>query len=123
MKQIFVVLIVFFYSKFLLSASSSVESLLSKMTLPEKIGQMVQINKIKFEEDPSIVYRYFIGSVLSGGGDHPRENKASSWAKLVEKIQSEGQKTRLKIPYFMVSMLFMVIAMSMVRQFFLITLL
>src|SRR5260221_13137169 len=45
------------------------------------------------------IQRYFLGSVLSGGGSDPSpDNSAGSWLKLSSEVQSQALKTRLKIP-------------------------
>jgi len=75
-----------------------VNALLSQMTLDEKIGQMVQVDMDGLA-DKSDVRKYFLGSVLSGGGSDPSpDNSAASWLKSVTGYESEALKTRLKIP-------------------------
>lgn len=64
-----------------------IAEILSQMTLPEKIGQMIQpdLRGITPEE----AYEYRIGSVLNGGGAWPSDNKYSSatdWAQESEKF-------------------------------------
>lgn len=79
------------------SADARVEDLLSRMTLPEKIGQMTQIERTV--ADPSVIQNYFIGSVLSGGGSSPAPNApASAWADMVDGFQTAALSTRLGIP-------------------------
>jgi beta-glucosidase len=46
-----------------------VQELLSKMSLEQKVGQMIQA-EIQFIT-PEQVRRYAIGSVLNGGGSYP----------------------------------------------------
>ncbi|MFH0735289.1 MAG: glycoside hydrolase family 3 N-terminal domain-containing protein [bacterium] len=74
-----------------------VKDLLSKMTLDEKIGQMTQVDMNAFA-DPQDVEKYFIGSVLSGGGSDPKDISAKGWADNYDMFQSFALKTRLKIP-------------------------
>ncbi|CAA6658477.1 unnamed protein product [Spirodela intermedia] len=71
--------------------------LLSRMTLEEKIGQMAQIERSI--ASPEVMKKYFVGSVLSGGGSVPVE-KASvgDWVKLVAGLQEGALSTRLGIP-------------------------
>ena len=92
MKHTLLVFLALIFSFHLLGSQDPIESLLQKMTLQEKIGQMVQINKIKFEEDPKIISKHFIGSILSGGGDTPKPNRAESWAQLVTKFNRNHKK-------------------------------
>jgi beta-glucosidase len=73
-----------------------VEDLLARMTLEEKIGQMTQIEKGSL--GPGAVAKYYLGSVLSGGGGSPVPNTAENWAKMVDKFQEEALSTRLGIP-------------------------
>jgi len=73
-----------------------VEDLLARMTLPEKIGQMTQIEKNSITRTQVAVL--FIGSVLSGGGGSPTQNNAEAWAKMVDGYQSSALATRLGIP-------------------------
>jgi beta-glucosidase len=76
---------------------SKVNNLLAKMTLDEKIGQMVQVDSAALK-DKADVKKYFIGSVLSGGNSNPADNRPETWLALVNGFQAEALKTRLKIP-------------------------
>ncbi|XP_042044755.1 beta-glucosidase BoGH3B-like isoform X1 [Salvia splendens] len=76
-----------------------VKDLLSQMTLPEKIGQMTQIERSV--ASPAAIRHRFIGSVLSGGGSKPFENaKSADWAEMVDGFQKGALETRLGIPIF-----------------------
>ena len=72
-----------------------VEDLLARMTLDEKIGQMIQIEHPYIA--PADVRKYFIGSVLTGGNGLS-DNSPEAWRKLVVGYQAEALKTRLGIP-------------------------
>jgi beta-glucosidase len=74
-----------------------VEATLAKMTLAEKIGQMTQVDTEALK-DKSHIQKYFLGSVLSGGGSDPADNSPQGWLKLANDCQSWAQKTRLQIP-------------------------
>ncbi|HEV7927878.1 MAG TPA: glycoside hydrolase family 3 N-terminal domain-containing protein [Verrucomicrobiae bacterium] len=74
-----------------------VAALLAQMTLDEKIGQMTQADSEALK-DKSGVQKYFLGSVLSGGGHAPAENDAKGWLKSCDEFRSWALKTRLKIP-------------------------
>ena len=74
-----------------------VESLLSRMTLDEKLGQMTQVD-MNALKDKADVKNCFLGSVLSGGSSDPDDITAPGWAKAVEEFQSWAFRTRLKIP-------------------------
>ncbi|XP_021864569.2 uncharacterized protein [Spinacia oleracea] len=74
-----------------------VRDLLSRMTLDEKIGQMVQIERKVATSD--VMKNYFIGSVLSGGGSVPAPKaSAEAWVNMVNELQKGAMSTRLGIP-------------------------
>ena len=67
------------------------------MTLAEKIGQMTQAEKDSIPPDD--VTKYFIGSVLSGGGGSPKGNNTpAGWSEMVNQFQAAALQTRLGIP-------------------------
>ena len=72
-------------------------ALLSQMTLDEKIGQMVQVDSDALKNKAD-VQKYFLGSVLSGGGSDPADNRPETWLKFVNDFQAQALQTRLKIP-------------------------
>jgi beta-glucosidase len=78
------------------SVEARIEDLLVRMTLDEKIGQMTQVEKNSIK--PGDITRYFIGSILSGGGGSPEENTPKGWYAMVEGFQNEALATRLQIP-------------------------
>lgn len=69
----------------------------AKMTLEEKIGQMVQVDLLAIKDKTDIT-RYGIGSVLSGGDSDPSDISPKGWAETVDELQSYALKTRLGIP-------------------------
>lgn len=73
-----------------------VEDLLARMTLEEKIGQMTQVEKDSIA--PGDITKYYIGSILSGGGGSPEENTPQGWYAMIEGFQKEALGTRLQIP-------------------------
>jgi beta-glucosidase len=75
---------------------STLEELVAKMTLAEKIGQMTQAERGNLHKGD--IEKYFIGSVLSGGGSTPSDNTPQGWLKMVNGYVEESLKTRLKIP-------------------------
>lgn len=80
-----------------LPAEARARDLLARMTLEEKIGQMTQVEKGSIP--PADVTRYFIGSILSGGGGYPSgDNTPEGWAKMVDGFQKAALETRLAIP-------------------------
>lgn len=74
-----------------------IKDLLGRMTLAEKIGQMTQIERENATADA--LAKYFIGSVLSGGGSVPApQASAQAWAAMVTEMQKGALSTRLGIP-------------------------
>ena len=76
------------------------KELLSRMTLDEKIGQMIQPDQgsLKYPVD---VEKYFLGSLLSGGGSGPKNKDdytLKGWTDLIDGYQKHALKTRLAIP-------------------------
>ncbi|XP_028115287.1 uncharacterized protein LOC114313136 isoform X2 [Camellia sinensis] len=74
-----------------------VEDLLRRMTLAEKIGQMVQVDRSVATDE--VMRNYSIGSVLSGGGSTPLLHaSAKDWVKMVNEFQKGSLSSRLGIP-------------------------
>src|SRR5574344_1238337 len=67
------------------NASAPVEDrvtdLLSRMTLEEKIGQMTQIERGNIQDGD--IGKYYLGSILSGGGSTPSTNTAAGWQAMI----------------------------------------
>lgn len=75
-----------------------ISKLISEMTLQDKIGQMVLIDKTSITLDD--VRRKSIGGVLSGGGGNPEENTPDQWYEMVKEFQTAALESKLKIPIF-----------------------
>lgn len=75
-----------------------VRDLLGQMTLAEKVGQMTQAERVAATDDPTLVARLGLGSVLSGGGSAPTPNTPEAWADTVDAFQRQALSTRLGIP-------------------------
>ena len=76
-----------------------VDALLARMTLDEKIGQMVQVDSSALKDNLADMQKYFLGSVLSGGAsDPPNGNTARDWLDFATQFQKPALQTRLKIP-------------------------
>jgi beta-glucosidase len=74
--------------------------LLGRMTLDEKIGQMIQPDQA-FLKKPSDVEEFFLGSLLSGGGSGPQDRldyNLAGWTNMVDAFQKRAMSTRLGIP-------------------------
>jgi beta-glucosidase len=74
-----------------------VQDLVSKMTLAEKIGQMTQAERNNVT--PEDIKKYFLGSVLNGGGSVPGENRPEDWHAMIDAYQEAALSTRLGIPF------------------------
>ena len=74
-----------------------VTDLLSKMTLDEKIGQMIQM---EYQSLPSYsdIRTYYLGSLLAYADNGPGNKTPPEWADLYDTLQSYALQTRLKIP-------------------------
>ena len=59
---------------------TKVEFLLQKMTLEQKVGQMVQTERMAIT--PEELKAWHIGSVLSGGGSCPGDNTPADWVEM-----------------------------------------
>ncbi|TYG37223.1 hypothetical protein ES288_D13G124500v1 [Gossypium darwinii] len=71
--------------------------LLDRMTLEEKIGQMVQIERSVASAD--VMNKYFIGSVLGGGGSAPSPQASpEAWINMINDFQKGSLATRMQIP-------------------------
>ncbi|XP_051134254.1 uncharacterized protein LOC127253631 [Andrographis paniculata] len=74
-----------------------IRDLMKRMTLEEKIGQMTQIERKL--ATAQVMNKYFIGSVLSGGGSVPAAKaSAEAWVNMVNDLQKGSLSTRLGIP-------------------------
>lgn len=75
------------------------EDLISKMTLEQKIGQMIQTERMAIS--PEELRDHHIGSVLSGGGSVPGENKLQDWIDMNDaywEASMESGEGKLAIP-------------------------
>jgi beta-glucosidase len=74
-----------------------VKDLLSRMTLDEKVGQMIQAERHTATADD--VRNYYLGSILSGGGNVPIPNTPTGWCDMIDNYQRGAMATRLQIPF------------------------
>jgi len=80
------------------SYNNQVQELLARMTLDEKIGQMIQLDQ-EHLKDSRDIETYFIGSILSGGSSDPKAgNSLKNWADMYDGYQKHALNTRLGIP-------------------------
>ena len=58
---------------------------------------MTQVD-YRYLQNVTDINKYFLGSILSGGGATPPTNQPSSWVDLYNEFQEQALNTRLKIP-------------------------
>ncbi|MDB5961842.1 MAG: beta-glucosidase [Massilia sp.] len=76
-----------------------VAAIVKGMTLAQKIGQMTQ-PEIK-SASPEDVRKYYLGSVLNGGGSWPNNNKhaaAADWVALADRYHDASMATDMAVP-------------------------
>ncbi|KAH7302623.1 hypothetical protein KP509_23G080100 [Ceratopteris richardii] len=79
------------------TVEARVQDLLQRMTLEEKVGQMMQIERSV--ANPSIIQKNFVGRILSGGGSVPKDRASpTDWMDMVDGFQKAALSTRLGIP-------------------------
>lgn len=78
------------------TTEEKVETLLNSMTLEEKVGQMIQAehNAVSSYE----IKELGLGSILSGGGSYPGNNKIADWDRMITGIQDAAMDTKQQIP-------------------------
>jgi beta-glucosidase len=86
--------------KVFLTFDAPAKALLSRMTLAEKVGQMCQPDQSALQH-PDDIQKYFLGSLLSGGGSGPKNKEdytLAGWTDMVDAYQQQALRTRLAIP-------------------------
>lgn len=76
-----------------------IAAIVAGMTLEQKVGQMTQA-EIRYIT-PDEVRRYYIGSILNGGGSWPAMSKAANvkdWAALSDEFHRASMSTDMKTP-------------------------
>jgi beta-glucosidase len=74
-----------------------VNDLLGRMTLDDKLGQMIQAER-KAITSPTDLATYRLGSLLSGGSSQPTPNTPASWADMYDTFQRQALESPLGIP-------------------------
>lgn len=78
------------------SIDENIETFLSKMTIEEKVGQMIQVERRSIS--PENVKQYFIGSMFAAGGSAPERNDIEGWKSMINNYKAAAKETRLGIP-------------------------
>lgn len=78
------------------SVEDRINDLLSRMTLEEKAGQMIQTER--HLATPEDVKTYFLSSIFNGGGNVPYPNTPTAWCEMIDAYQRAALETRLQIP-------------------------
>ncbi|RDV01459.1 1,4-beta-D-glucan glucohydrolase [Sphingorhabdus pulchriflava] len=76
-----------------------IDALLAKMTLTQKVGQLIQADISAIT--PADLKRYPLGSILAGGNSGPYGDErasAAKWAKLVSEFRTVSRKSGAAIP-------------------------
>ncbi len=78
------------------SIKENIAEYISKMTLKEKVGQMIMAEKdyITAQE----VKTYSLGSVFAEGGSAPKENNPDGWRAMIRTYKNAAKESRLSIP-------------------------
>lgn len=79
-----------------LPVADRVSDLLSRMSVDDKVGQMMQAERAKVS--PAQLTQHRLGSVLSGGGSAPTPNTPAGWADMYDAYQRGALATPLQIP-------------------------
>ncbi|MFC0626993.1 glycoside hydrolase family 3 protein [Kribbella deserti] len=74
-----------------------VRDLMGRMRLDEKLGQMIQAERLGIT-DPADITTYGVGSLLSGGSSQPTPNNPQTWADMYDGFQRQALASRLGIP-------------------------
>jgi beta-glucosidase len=74
-----------------------VSDLMSRMTLDDKLGQMIQPERLGIT-DINDLATYRVGSLLSGGSSQPTPNTPEAWADMYDTFQRATLAAPLRIP-------------------------
>lgn len=80
-----------------LPVETRITSLLSSMTLEEKVGQMALVSKDSIVRMGDVTH-YGIGAVLSNAGAKPAENTQEGWSTMVSDFTDASKASRLGVP-------------------------
>ncbi len=82
--------------KIVIDSRDSIKGAIQKMTLEEKVGQLIQAERsgISLSE----VTQYNIGSILSGGGSTPEDNTPEGWVSMSNSFQEASRSSSSGIP-------------------------
>ncbi len=78
------------------SIKENIAAYINKMTLKEKVGQMIMAEKGYIT--PQEVKTYSIGSVFAEGGSAPKENNPEGWRAMIRTYKNAAKESRMSIP-------------------------
>lgn len=81
------------------ATEATIDALLAKMTLPQKVGQLIQADISAIT--PADLAKYPLGSILAGGNSGPYGDEranAAKWRKLVGEFRAASRKSGAGIP-------------------------
>jgi beta-glucosidase len=79
------------------AVEQTVSALLARMTLAEKVGQMVMVDYGDLTALSDIT-TYGLGAVLPGASEFPGNNTPQDWLDLTDQVRASAASTRLQIP-------------------------
>jgi beta-glucosidase len=80
-----------------LPTQGRVRDLMSRMSLDDKLGQMIQPERLGIT-DVADLATYRVGSLLSGGSSQPTPNDTVTWADMYDNFQRATLRSPLHIP-------------------------
>lgn len=78
------------------SIKDNISAYISKMTLEEKVGQMIMAEKDYISAHD--VKTYGVGCVFAEGGSAPKDNNPDGWRSMIETYKKAANDSRLSIP-------------------------
>lgn len=78
------------------SIDDNIAAFLEKMTLEEKVGQMLQVERQSISLKD--IKNFHIGSVFAAGGSSPDDNTIREWRSMTDRFKEAASQTRLRIP-------------------------
>ncbi|MCX7820465.1 MAG: glycoside hydrolase family 3 protein [Brevinematales bacterium] len=78
----------------------NVDQILKKMTIEEKVGQMIMVEAEYLSSNKNDIKRYGFGGIFYGENAFPTPNIPSKWVKTIQEYQNLSKMTRMQLPLF-----------------------